>query len=363
METVHTEQAVPVPSSNEAVLDSLKEYSTYVLDYRRNAEQRDQHHGAIYSDVATVSDGQQYQVVTALPDRPIIEAPIAMTTAWFTSTRGHNRHTAQHLMRLGFPVVLVGPEGGHREQKLFNPLQHVSRLKDIDLGYSAHNMHNVLDVVPDTLPSAAYRVASSHALLLGESRGAMVGQGVLAQAAAHERTIVYADLTAPCFPVHLQSHHGRRLMEQVIHEPVEIAKLAGRIALNPLIYYPATVDPHPQALAYNIAIGKGLFSGEAGALANHIPLEQQMHITTFHDDFASMPHKWKEIFHNHANVRIKTIDGSHLTIGHPTTLAYIENRLVHLASQINNHGTYDPQQLDFHEVHLDDGDEPPPLSS
>ncbi len=361
MEAIRPDQVLTATPNSEvnAPLEPLKEYSTYLEDYRQNVEQKDRHaHGTVYSDVATMSDGQQYEVVTAVPNHPIIEAPVAMTTAWFTSTRGHNRHTIQHLMRLGFPMVLVGPEGGHREESIFHPSEHASRLHNIKLGYSAHQLHNVLDVLPD----AKRTNDNSHMILLGESRGAMVGQGVIAQAAQRNREVIYADLTAPCFPEPLRPRHLGRLFEQVAHEPVEIGKLLGRIALNPLVYYPATVDPHPQAIAYNVAIGPALFSGEAGALARHIPENQQMHITTFHDDFASMPHKWQQIFQNHPNVRIKTIDGAHLTIGDPTTLGHIERRLLQLARQINQRGSYDATQLDFHEVHLDDGDEIPSLS-
>jgi hypothetical protein len=151
----------------------------------------------------------------------------------------------------------------------------------------------------------------------------MVGMGLIALDAMFDQDVVFADLTAPCFPRKAEARDILKLSGHLISEPRSIIQLAGRLGMSRLIHYPSTIDPHPYSVAHQIGIGPALFSGEAGDLARLITNDKIIHITCFNDDFASMPKEWRKIFANHPGVKVTLLDGSHLTIADPDTLSII----------------------------------------
>jgi len=308
--------------------------------------------GSLHTDAAVMKDGTTYAILRAVPNEPITDITIGLTPAWWTSTRGHNRHTIEHFMRLGVPGIAVGIEGSYRGSQQITILQEINGLLKHSLLRSSHHIHRILDVIESKHESL--QVHTQDIILLGESRGAMVGKGILGLAQKYDRNIPYADLTAPCFPEKFSMTKAPNLMKQVAHEPLEFLKIFGSIGLRGLVHYPASIDLHPHAIVNNLAIGPALFSGDAGVLAESIPLDQNMHITTFHDDFASMPQVWKAIYQDHRGVRIKQIEGAHLTIAHSRTLEYIDKRIFSLLLEVEHVGSKDAKNLDFSKVHLHD---------
>jgi hypothetical protein len=308
--------------------------------------------GVIHTDGAVMDDSASYAVLRAVPYEPITDVSIGLTPAWWTSTRGHNRHTIEHFMRLGISGVAIGIEGSYRNDFQIPLSTKIEELTSISLSRTAANVHKILDSIDSLYEKTHTRTEDM--FLLGESRGAMIGQGILALAKTHKRNIIYADLTAPCFPIKFSASKAPNLARQIAREPLEFAKMFGSISLRSLLHYPATIDLHPDAIIHNLALGPRLFSGEAGELALEVPKNQNMHITTFHDDFASMPDVWEQIYADHSNIRIKRIEGTHLTIAHPRTLEYIDKRIFSLLFEIEHVGSYKAEDLDFSNVHLDD---------
>jgi hypothetical protein len=329
--------------------DALAHVREYVTDVTYP-----QYHttGTLHNDAAVMKDGTAYAVLRAVPHEPITDIVIGLTPAWWTSTRGHNRHTIEHFMRLGVPGIAIGIEGSYRGAPQETVLQEINGLRQHSLLRSSHHMHRILDAIESKHETLS--VHTQDMILLGESRGAMIGKGILGLASEYDRNIPYADLTAPCFPEKFSITKTPNLVKQIAYEPLEFIKMFGSISLRSLIHYPASIDLHPRAIANNIAIGPALFSGDAGLLAGSIPLEQNMHITTFHDDFASMPDAWEDIYEEHQNVRIKRIEGAHLTIAHSRTLEYIDRRIFALLLEIEHVGSKNAEDLDFSKVHLHD---------
>ena len=310
--------------------------------------------GEVHTDGVVTTDNHSYAVVRGVPYEPRTEISLGMTTAWWTSPRGHNRHTVEHFMRLGIPIVSIGAEGSYRAKINSESRRDIDRFSNVSLATSAHNFHEILDYNDELNSEQDY--SYQNLILLGESRGGMVGTGIAAFADYHDRNIVYSDLTAPCFPDKLSLSELPEMSAQLLSEPVQLVKLVGSLTLRHLIHYPPTLDLHPQAVAMNIATLPTLLSGQAGELGKHIPKNHNMHITTFHDDIVSNPKRWEEIYADHPNVRIKRIDGAHLTIAHSSTLGYIESRIFSLLTEIDRTSTMDPDKLDFTHVHLDDSD-------
>lgn len=163
-------------------------------------------------------------------------------------------------------------------------------------------------------------------MLIGESRGAMVGMGVLALDKVFNQDVRFADLTAPCFPRKFKLSDVLLLSSQIIREPISTAQLARKLTSKRLIHYPGTVDLNPYSVAHQLAMTLAIFSGEAGEMAKLIDDDKICHITSFQSDKASMLNHWRGIFKNHANVRITPLPGSHLTLADPETHAYIMAR-------------------------------------
>ena len=163
-------------------------------------------------------------------------------------------------------------------------------------------------------------------VLIGESRGAMVGMGILALDELFGQEIIFADLTAPCFPRRPGALDLLRLSGHLISEPQSMKNLLPKFALKQIIHLPSTIDVNFIAKTHEAAIGVSLFSGEAGDLARLINQQKIIHITLFDNDYASMREEWKNIFSDFPNVRITLLPGSHLSLADPETLAYIEAR-------------------------------------
>ena len=342
----HKDIAINVRNSFESLkfTSAVQEYipDIYLPDYHAT--------GTLHSDAVVMKDSTTYAVLRAVAHEPITEVSIGLTPAWWTSTRGHNRHTIEHFMRLGVSGIAIGIEGSYRNPDKVPFTLHMQSLQEHSLLRSAHHMHKILDTIQSN--NDKLHIETEDMILLGESRGAMVGKGVLALADLYKRNIPYADLTAPCFPQKFSISKTPDLLKQIAQEPWEFAKLVGSISLRNMVHYPASLDAHPKAIMNNILAGPTLFSGESGELANLIPKEQNMHITTFHDDFASMPHVWEDIYAEHQNVRIERIEGAHLTIAHSKTLEHIDKRIFALLIEMEHCGSRQADSIDFHKVHL-----------
>lgn len=268
----------------------------------------------------TTQQGYSYAAIVGIPEKPESTVPIIGTSAWFTSTEGHNEHTVRNMMRAGNYVFFVGSEGS------FEPDEKTTPSSPITLANSAAAVLNFAYHAAEGLNNEDYGVDLEKRAVIGESRGAMTAMGILALATEFGQVAVTADITAPCLPKAMKWADIRELSGQILVEPKEIAKLIGNLTLARLIHYPATLDLSPYNLKHQLAIGFALFSGEAGALAKHVPEEQLLHITTFESDFASMHHEWEKIFKNHANVRITPLPGGHLTLADLETLKFIIGR-------------------------------------
>lgn len=264
--------------------------------------------------------GYCYGGFIGVPEKPESPVPVIGTSAWFTSIEGHNEHSVRNLMRAGNFVFFLGSEGSYEPAV---PPKHRS---PISLASSAAAVLNFSYHYGKDLTEEGYAVEPEKRIVVGESRGAMVGMGIIATAEHFAQNVIFADLTAPCLPRPMELADLKDLVSQIYSEPKEVVKLAGSLTIGRLIHYPATLDLSPYSLKHQLAIGFALFSGEAGELARHIDTKALLHITTFEKDFASMKSEWEEIFKQHKSVRITPLPGSHLTLADLETLQFIIGR-------------------------------------
>lgn len=318
------------------------------------------HNHTFWRDVVEIGtdykNAREYSVVTAFPEHQLVDQPVVMTTAWLTSTQGHNFNTAIHMLNLGFPVIMVGPEGEQKSRKCIT--RQLNNARHTSLPRSTHNTHEIIDAVSSTYNTASYQsFDDKNIIVLGESRGAMIGMGLPAYAENHDRKVIYSDLTAPCFPERFEYGISSlcNMYQQGRAEFTAIKGLSKTLGLKRVLHYPGTLNLRPSYLLQAMSCIPALLSGDAGLMARHIPRNTPMHIKTFNDDYMSQPDSWKKIFQNHPEVSIKKIDGAHLTIAARETLNHIENRLINLRSELIKSGG-DTEKIDFSKVHLFDRD-------
>lgn len=335
---------VPVPDS---------EVSNYITDIQKPSEHQ---LGKVYTDGVTMTDDHTYAVVRGVPDEPICDFSLVMTTAWLTSPRGHNRHTVEHFMRLGIPIVAVGAEGSFRDGQKLVGGSIMGRLANISVGNTAHNLHEILGTVDQLVDNES--VGTNQVVVLGESRGGMVAEAFIAIAGHHGRSVIYSDITAPCFPEGFDLRDLPDMAKQAVKEPLELVRSIGSFTLGRLIHYPETLDLHPSALLHSVATIPALLNTDTGNFARRIPKDHNQHITVFRDDVICNVRGWQKILKHHPNIRIMPIDGAHVTIAHPTTLRHIDSRILSLIHEIGRSSSIDPADIDFSNVHLNDGRKP-----
>lgn len=262
--------------------------------------------------------GYTYDTLVGVPERPECAIPIIGTTAWTTSLRGHNERLARNMMRAGNYIYLVGHEGSYVPDKSVTPTSPIS------LASSAAAVLNFSYHMTNELRNKHHDVDPVKRLVLGESRGAMIAEGLDALAENFCQEMLFIDEVAPVLPEKLDSFYDLiKLGEQIAKEPMEMYRLLGKLTLARLRYYPKTIDIRLDCLRHQVMIGGALFSGETGALARNTPNTTLKHISLFQNDFASDHKVWEEIYTNHPLTRIVTLPGSHMTIGDLQTMRYV----------------------------------------
>lgn len=306
---------------------------------------RDFYRGNIWTEVVYMSDGTPYEVVVGEPIKRITDTPVVFTTAWFTSVEGHNKHTLQKVLELGYPAVLVGPEGGYKPDHV--KLKEARRqAKEISLPRSAHNMAQILGY---TQPR--YHHDEKQLITIGESRGAMVGMGIIPYAAQNDKEVIYSDYVAPCFAEGIEWHELVKLRGQLPHELGSLAVAFAEISVKRLVHLPGTINPRTHYLLHAAHTWEALSNGDAGALARYIPEDQPLQITAFRGDLAGQLKVWRDdIFSEHNQVHISEARGGHLTIANSRTLNKILGRLAALGEQLQEGRI--PAEFDFSKIHL-----------
>lgn len=318
------------------------EFSAEVIDIRQTDHLRIRA-GDIRFNHATFDDGSLYPILVATPRHQRSDTAIASTTAWLTSTKGHNRLTLEDTMRLGYKHIMIGPEG-----EVQNPdLSFIDRLKlaqQTSLPRTAYNMNRILD---HTLRFEDH-VREDEVIVVGGSRGAMTGFGFGTEQYSRNRRIAYADLTAPCFPKTAQLQELPGVVAQLAPEVLTLGKLGLQLFGSKLRHYPATFQKDPEYYLHALATIPHLLSGDAGKLAKSIPKDTPMHIQMFHSDSWCQGESWKDIFEDFSRVALSYDKGRHLDIANPKIIQAIGTRLGVLSQIRGFDGSFD--NVDFTQV-------------
>lgn len=338
------------PGATEGIFESSATRPNPVID-RDPLETDRTRHGRTKLEVFTLENGRHYEVVTGRPRHQRSDIPVLIGTALGTSVRGHNWHTMLAMMDLGYPVVMVGPEGGHaRWPKSPGSLRQFARnLFSIRLLETAKNYHEILN---ETDGDDFYRTGA--VVKTGESRAACLTMPYIALSSRYDREAVFSDAISPCFPIPKpielnQTALGR--LREVGAQVGSIAKESAHIDLDKFLHYPKTINPNPHFLMHMVATVPTLVSGKAGELARSIPKDARIHNTHFVDDPWAFPDGWVEVFKDHPFVTHDHQPGDHGAIVKVETQQKRNTRFRDLRDELEANNQ-DPNRVDWHNVYL-----------
>ena len=204
------------------------------------------------------------------------------------------------LMKAGFPVDFVGSEikfGSHA-----------------NLAKSSHNQLKITE-----LTAEEESLDKDLLIVEGISRAAMIGFGLNAMSKDHDKTIIYSDLIAPCFPKRLDLRHSADYLKIPLSEPAIVRHL-GRLPLHHLLRYPSTFSTHPSDLIRHMQAVPTLTSGIAGDFAKHMPEDARGSVVAFKGDILSQGEEWERILAEYPNMHFLDEPGAaHLDCAAPET--------------------------------------------
>jgi hypothetical protein len=299
----------------------------------------------------TLENGRHYEVVRGIPTRQRSDIGLFIGTALGTSIRGHNWYTMLHMMEEGYPVAMIGAEGGHQRlpRSPGEARRFAGNLFSISIAETAANAHEImaeLDEDPIAQPGVSIKV--------GESRDAAVGIGFQALAHFYGREVIYSDLIAACFP----DAKPLRIDPSLVPRAAQLGTQVGSLLKNAFPMHPKrawhyarTVNPNPHFMAHVIATIPALVSGQTGTLARQIPSDARMHHTHFEDDPWTDIDGWQEAFSDHPQVIHDVRPGDHGAIAHADTQSDRRTRLRNLREELEaNHQR--PELVNWENVYL-----------
>ena len=275
-------------------------------------------YGEFWVHRSTMSDGTKYENIIGIPTQKNIGRAAIFTVAWFSNhTAGYNFETARDAMKVGFTPILCSAELN----------------SSIPLSHSAHNMHRNFN---DTASMEAFN--GQEPIVLGDSRGAMIGMGYIAYANQNKIEVPHSFMVDPCIAKKLLPIKPKEVLEYATHsmEPYSLARQIGRLSLTQSRHYLKTISPKLKWLAQQMRVGLPLFSGETGDFGRTISEDQSLDIVLFTQSAANHTTEWQEIFKDHDYVSLIMRRGTHLSIVNQRTRKLRQQFLTDYAQQLES---------------------------
>jgi hypothetical protein len=276
------------------------------------------------------TDQTQYNILRCEAYQPKTDIWVVKDTAWGTQPAGLNVDVARKLMKLGFNVLIKGPEIG----------------SSLPLSESAHNTHAILDAM-----SRLGHLNAAEVALEGYSRGSMIGFGTNAYAASFDRKVLYSNLTDPCVAVPVGFNLETVKKGATLGADIAMLNLAiGRALLNRKRTKDVleTIDPTKEGLQQFVRTGKPLMNGEAGKMAARTPLDMQATIAFFRQCRVNDVATYRRILADRPGVRFVQPEGGHGAGIDEKIIGNIAVRFGRLIEQLQEGRTAD--ELDFRHI-------------
>jgi hypothetical protein len=243
---------------------------------------------------------------------------IVATSSWLTGLEGFNKDLTLQLMDTGFDVAFVSTAIGKQTTLLKN----------------AEDIHVILDAI-----DKRGRHHEKQAIIVGASRGAMVGFGIESVSEKNQRKIIYSDIVDPCQALPLVLRNSNQVFEYLRSIPDatnDLCRVVAKLPLKKKVDYLRTIELHPESALQIIHSTPSIFSGEAGEIAQKVSKDAHMHIRFFDKNPANNADTYAEYFADHAGVVIEKVPGAHFSLLSQDTTAKTLARLATLGSLLGN---------------------------
>jgi len=243
---------------------------------------------------------------------------IVATSSWLTGLEGFNKDLTLQLMDTGFDVAFVSTAIGKQTTLLKN----------------AEDIHVILDAI-----DKRGRHHEKQAIIVGASRGAMVGFGIESVSEKNQRKIIYSDIVDPCQALPLVLRNSNQVFEYLRSIPDatnDLCRVVAKLPLKKKVDYLRTIELHPESALQIIHSTPSIFSGEAGEIAQKVSKDAHMHIRFFDKNPANNADTYTEYFADHAGVVIEKVPGAHFSLLSQDTTTKTLARLATLGSLLSN---------------------------
>jgi hypothetical protein len=324
------------PADPNTPLVPLPTFDTVVdTSYRKHlATHKHDGVGTTWLEKWRMSDGIKYKVMICEPNRARSNIVIAKDLALGTQPEGFNEDVADLFMRLGFTVIMKGPEIGG----------------SIPLAHSAHNTHQILDIT-DRIGYHEPKVAAVE----GYSRGGEVGLGTVAKASENDRRIIFANFTDACMgkPIRFDRKQLESFMQDAPHEVLTAMQQFGKLAINPgkAWHYRKTIDASLAGGLQFVRTARPVFSGEGGYLARHLPEDANILMAFLGQSMQSDEDTYRAIMKDLKGASFKSTEtGGHLAGLDDQILTNISRVFGRLMVQLDANVHH--SELDYSAIHL-----------
>jgi len=257
----------------------------------------------IVTSKITMEDDSVFIFREINPSHQTSDVSIDFSPPLATKVNGYNTYVGIKLGKLGIPSRIIGTDQTHRHS----------------LRHAAHATHHILNQA-DTMTDNREKGKS---IIIGYSMGAMKAMGMLATAHLYDRDIPFTLGLDPCLAqkVHYNQVSPLQLALYMARETQELTK----IVVNDLIkedfmkglkrdvHYLDSINFSPQFLLNIIDKWITLSSGEAGVLAQEIPLSASVILHFFKNSRFNDRSIFSQILAHHPNVNIITEDAYHIS--------------------------------------------------
>ena len=240
----------------------------------------------IQKDRFIFSDNSQYDGILIEPDIRKYDIGHTLTTPWLTRTSGLNVYVGKIAAQEGIGTFEFSNE-------IAGVLTAAQNVGHVTLLHDAYVQHLAINEIEKD-----GRFTENNWINSGYSRGSMVGFGFNALAALFQREVVYSEFVDPCLEhkPNISQLNPAVLGNYLANELTEMIKCASHYGLKDAWHLMKTLPLSPSEMIQHFATMFALFSGEAGQLADMMPVDSSIYLKLYTGSIFNQADSWSNKF-------------------------------------------------------------------
>lgn len=266
-----------------------------------------------------LDDDTRYDLQIYHPHKPKFDIAATYTTPWCTDLGGFNQIMGEALADQGMVVAAVSPER-------LKGAQLLQRFGSLALEHDVHAQLAILESLDEET-----RTKPGTSIDVGYSRGAMVGFGVNVYSSQYGRDIAYSDYIDPCLAhgVGVRDVNWPEIPGYLGREVFALAKglaHSSPATLRKMARY--AMPPSATFWLQQVAVGKALFSGQAGDFITEMHPDTPGHVTLYTSSRFNHAADYQDVLSRYPHIVTREEPGYHLTGVEPRVRHGVLGRIV-----------------------------------